>query len=331
MKIQQRKLGDQLVCPIGLGCMSLSRAYGSQPPEDVGKAILHRALDLGYNHLDTARLYGQGHNETLLGEALKGLRGRFFLASKAGIFIDGQGRRVDCRPETLRTACEESLSALQTDHIDLYYMHRHDYDTPLADSVGELSRLIEEGKIGGIGLSEVSADTLRKASAIHPITAVQNEYSLWTRNPEIALLDTCRELGTTLVAFSPLGRGALTASIRDVGELSESDFRSKMPRFLPENWPHNRRLIEKLAALAANEGATPAQLALAWVLSRGEHVVAIPGTSQMRHMEENIARWDWQPASATLSQLDTLINQATVMGHRYSEGMRANIDSEEFA
>lgn len=328
MSNQKRQLGNRTVNPIGLGCMSLSWAYGRQPPDETGKAILHRALDLGYDHLDTARIYGDGHNEALLGEALEGLRQRFFLASKAGII--GKERRVDCRPETLRAAVEDSLRALRTDHIDLYYLHRRDFDTPIEESVGCLADLIAAGKIGAIGLSEVSAGTLRQASAVHPIAAVQNEYSLWTRNPEIAVLDTCRELGTTLVAFSPLGRGALAGGVRDITQLGKGDFRTGMPRFQAENWPTNLALIEQFIAIADDESVSPAQLALAWVLSRGDHVVAIPGTGQMAHMEENIARWDWQPSPATLDKLDSLINQRSVQGHRYGAAMKATIDSEDF-
>lgn len=328
MSHQKRRLGDRLVTPIGLGCMSLSWAYGKQPPDATGKAILHRALDLGYDHLDTARIYGDGHNEQLLGEALQGLRHHVFLASKGGLI--GKERRVDCRPETLRAAVEESLRALRTDHIDLYYMHRRDFVTPIEESVHCLADLIQEGKIGAIGLSEVSADTLRRASAVHPIAAVQNEYSLWTRNPEIAVLDACRELGTTLVAFSPLGRGALTGALQEVIDFGKGDFRSGMPRFQTENWAANQSLIAQFVALARHEGVTPAQLALAWVLSRGDHVIAIPGSGQMAHVEENIARWDWQPSPSTLEKAAALINQDSVHGDRYGSAMKATIDSEDF-
>ncbi len=327
----KRTLGKHSVCPIGLGCMSLSLAYGAQLPDEQGKEILHRALDLGYDHLDTARLYGMGHNETLLGETLRGLRDRFFLASKTGIFVEGNKRWVDCSPKATRAACEESLRLLQTDHIDLYYLHRHDDSIPIEEAIEGMAQLVQEGKIGGIGLSEVSAPTLRRAAAVHPITAVQNEYSLWTRNPEIAVLDACRELGTTFVAFSPLGRGVLANSVQSPEQIGETDFRKTMPRFLPENWGHNYGLICQFNGIAAEQGVSPAQLALAWVLSRGEHVVAIPGTGNMRHLEENIARHDWQPDADVLERLDQLINQQTIHGHRYSEAMRANIDSEDFA
>ncbi len=331
MSIGKRKLGGREVNPVGFGCMSLSFAYGYQPPDEEGTAILHRALDLGYDHLDTARLYGMGHNEELIGKALKGMRERFYLASKTGIFYEDGVRRVDCRPEKLREACEISLKLLQTDHIDLYYLHRHDYDVPIEESVGGLAELIREGKIGGIGLSEVSAGTLRRAAKEHPVAAVQNEYSLWTRNPELGLSEACAELGTTLVAFSPVGRGALANGVRATSELDEKDFRAGMPRFSEENWPHNLGLIDSFNAIAEGQGATPAQLALAWVLSRGDHVVAIPGTGRMAHMEENIARWDWQPPAEVLEELDALINEQTIAGHRYGEAMRANVDTEEYA
>ncbi len=329
--ISSRLLGNRRVCPMGLGCMSLSQAYSPAPADEIGTAILHRALDLGYDHLDTARIYGMGHNEALLGKALKGHRNRFFLASKTGIFADGSRRRIDCRPATIRKACEESLKSLQTDHIDLYYLHRHDYDTPIEESVGTLGDLIREGKIGGVGLSEVSAATLRRAHAEHPVMAVQTEYSLWTRNPELGVLDACKELGTTFVAFSPVGRGVLANNMRDPSTLAAHDFRAGIPRFSAEHWPTNLDLINKFNAIAKQQEVTSAQLALAWVLSRGEHIVAIPGTSRMDHMEENMARWDWLPSAAVLQQLDELINQQTVSGHRYGDAMRTNVDTEEFA
>jgi aryl-alcohol dehydrogenase-like predicted oxidoreductase len=326
-----RSIGGRKVCPVGLGCMSLSWAYGGQPPDDVGAAILHRALELGYNHLDTARIYGAGHNETLIGKTLKGQRSRFYLASKAGIQYNGKQRNVDCSPASLRAACEESLRLLQTDHIDLYYLHRFDYNTPIEESVGALADLVREGKIGGIGLSEMSAPTLRKAAAVHPITAVQNEYSLWSRNSEIAVLQACRELDTTFVAFSPLGRGALANGVRDINALDKDDFRSGMPRFQEENWRRNLELIDQFNAIAEQQGVTPAQLSLAWVLSRGDHIVTIPGTGKMAHMEENIARWDWQPSAEVLNMLDTLINERTVAGDRYGANMKLNVDTEDFS
>lgn len=331
MTITKRPIHGRLTNPVGLGCMSLSWAYGVPPTDEEGAKLLHRALDLGYDHLDTARIYGLGHNETLIGKTLKDNRDKFFLASKTGIIVDGDKRRIDCRPETIRKACEESLALLQTDHIDLYYLHRRDFETPIEDSVGTLADLVKEGKIGSIGLSEMSADTLRKAHAVHPIAAMQTEYSLWTRNPEIAVLEACRALGTCFVAFSPVGRGVLANGVQDVTALNDKDLRRSHPRFSAENWPKNLQLIEAFNAIAKTQGVTPAQLSLAWVLSRGDHIVTIPGTASIPHLEENIARWDWQPDASVINALDTLINERTVSGPRYPDAMQRTIDTEEFA
>lgn len=326
-----RELGGRQVCPVGLGCMSLSFAYGNQPSDEEGAAILHRALEVGYNHLDTARIYGAGHSESLIGKTLKGKRDQYYLASKAGINYSGKNRGVDCSPAVLKAACEESLRCLQTDHIDLYYLHRFDYNTPIEESVSALADLVKEGKIGGIGLSEMSAATLRKAAAVHPITAMQTEYSLWTRNPELGVLQACKELGTAFVAFSPLGRGVLANGVRNPKLLEKKDFRVHMPRFSEENWPKNLELIDQFNAIAKQQGVTPAQLSLAWVLSRDEHIVVIPGTGNMAHMEENIAKQSWQAPAEVLQKLDELINQQTVAGHRYSEQLKLNVDTEEYA
>jgi len=331
MPITTRTIAGRAVNPVGLGCMSLSWAYGTPPSDAEGAELLDRALELGYNHFDTARIYGLGHNETLIGKTLSAKRDRFFLASKTGIVVDGDKRRIDCRPDTIRAALEESLRLLRTDRIDLYYLHRRDFGVPIEESVGALAELVSEGKIGGIGLSEMSADTLRKAAAVHPIAAMQTEYSLMTRNPEIAVLDACGELGTTFVAFSPVARGALAGGLDDTTRLEAKDIRRAMPRFTGENWATNHALIAQFESLAMREGVTPAQLSLAWVLSRGDHVVAIPGTASIVHLEENIARWNWQPSAETLAELDTLINQRTVAGPRYSEAMQRTIDTEDFA
>jgi aryl-alcohol dehydrogenase-like predicted oxidoreductase len=311
--------------------MSLNWGYGVQPTAEYGTRLLHRALDTGYNHLDTARIYGAGRNEALIGEALKGRRDKFFLASKTGIFTDGNKRRIDCRPETIRGAIEDSLKLLQTDHIDLYYLHRRDFDTPIEDSIGELALAIKAGKIGGIGLSEMSADTLRKASAVHPIAAMQTEYSPQTRNPEIAVLDACRELGTSFVAFSPVGRGSLCGMLRDPSALPEGDLRRTWPRFVGENWSRNLAQIDAFGMIARDAGVTAAQLALGWVLAKGDHIVAIPGTASIEHLEENIARSDWRPDAATTARIETLINRDTVAGSRYPVSLQATIDTEEFA
>lgn len=326
-----RTIAGREVNPIGLGCMSLSWAYGTPPSVGNGAKLLHRALDIGYNHLDTARIYGEGKNETLIGETLKGRRNEFFLASKTGIFVEGDKRRIDCRPEMIRGAIEESLRLLQTDHIDLYYLHRRDFGTPIEDSVGELARAVEAGKIGSIGLSEMSAETLRRASAVHPIAAMQTEYSPQTRNPEIGVLEACRELGTTFVAFSPVGRGSLCGTLRDPSSLPDHDIRRTWPRFTGDNWARNIELIDAFATIAADAGVTPAQLALGWVLAKGEHIVAIPGTANIAHLEENIARYDWRPDTAAIARVDTLINERTVAGHRYPDAQQKTIDTEEFA
>jgi len=327
----QRSIAGKPVNPIGLGCMSLSWAYGVPPGEEYGAKLLNRALDAGYNHLDTANIYGLGHNETLLGQALKGRRDEFFLATKMGIVVEGPNRGIDCSPEAIRRNIDGSLGRLQTDRVDLYYMHRFDPKVPIAEMMGAMAELVAEGKIGSVGVSEWSAAHIREAHAVHPIAAVQTEYSLWSRNPEIAVLDTCRELGITFVAFSPVGRGVLANGVRDVDALAEKDLRRTLPRFNAENWPRNLALIDRFNAIAAREGVTPAQLSLAWVLAQGEHVVTIPGTASIPHLEENIARWDWQMSAELAAELDALINRHTVAGPRYSPAMQATIDTEEFA
>jgi aryl-alcohol dehydrogenase-like predicted oxidoreductase len=328
--LNRRTINGRAVNPVGLGCMSLSWAYGIPPSPEDGAKLLHRALDLGYNHLDTARIYGMGKNEELIGRTLKGRRNEFFLASKTGIIIDGEKRRIDCRPETIRAACEESLKLLQTDHIDLYYLHRRDFDTPIEESVGALDELVKAGKIGSIGLSEMSADTLRRASAVHSIAAMQTEYSLWTRNAEIAVLDACRELGTTFVAFSPVGRGVFANGLRETASLSDNDLRRNIPRFNTENWPKNLALVEAFNAIASEYGVTSAQLALGWIQAQGEHIVSIPGTTSISHLEENISRWNWLPPKELVDRLNALINQNTVAGPRYGDAMQKTIDTEEF-
>ncbi|MEL0211139.1 MAG: aldo/keto reductase, partial [Novosphingobium sp.] len=233
-------------------------------------------------------------------------------------------------PDTIRSELEVSLRLLQTDHIDLYYMHRRDFTVPIEDSVGAMADLVKEGKIGGIGLSEMSAETLRKAAAVHPIAAMQTEYSPWTRQAEIAVLEACRDLGTTFVAFSPVARGVLAAGLRDPQALPDGDIRKAMPRFTGENWQKNLALVDAFNAIAAREGVTPAQLSLAWVLSRGDHVVAIPGTGKIAHLEQNIARWDWEIPAAVAAEVDAMINQQTVAGHRYAGAMLPTIDTEDF-
>lgn len=325
-----RMIAGRSLKAVGLGCMNASHAYGLPLSKEEGSRLLNRALDLGYDHLDTARLYGLGRNEELIGESLKGRRKEFFLVSKMGIIIDGDSRRIDCRPESIRSEVEKSLTLLQTDFIDLYYLHRYDPNVPIEESVGTLGDLVKEGKIGAVGLSEMSEATLRKAHAAHPIAALQNEYSLWTRNVEIGSLEACRELGVAMVAFSPVARGALGGQLRDPATLPKGDLRLTHPRFNAENWPKNLKLIDGFNALAQEAGLPPAQLALAWVLSRGDHVHVIPGTTSLAHLEENLAAADIRVPSDILDRAGALINQQTVSGHRYPEAMRKTIDTEDY-
>ena len=317
---------------IGLGCMNLSHGYGSIVPESAALRALDKAFDMGYRHFDTATLYGATANEQVVGRALEGKRKQLFLASKCGMAMDPEsGKRViDGHPATLRKQCEASLARLRTDHLDLYYLHRLDRKVPIEESVGALGRLVEEGKIGGVGLSEVSAVTLRRAVAEYPIAAVQSEYSLWTRNPEIALIDACRELEVALVAFSPLGRGFLTGAIKDPARLEEGDMRRNMPRFSAENYPHNQKLFERLAALAQALNVTPGQLALAWLKAQGEDIIPIPGTRSPDHMRENLAAETLHLDVTTQQQLNAMMTPDQVAGARYSAAQQADIDTEEF-
>lgn len=326
-----RTLCNQTVHPIGLGCMNLSHAYGHPPSESEAAKLLHTALDLGYNHLDTATLYGFGANETLIGNTLKNRRSEYLLASKCGMGgVDGK-RVIDGRPETLVRQADESLKRLQTDVIDLYYLHRWDKNVPIEDSVGALSRLVEQGKIRYIGLSEVSAATLKKAHAVHPIAALQTEYSLWTRNPELGVLQACAQIGAAFVAFSPVARGFLGGNISNPEMLPEKDIRRPMPRFTAVHFPANQALLTPFVELAQQAGCTAAQLALAWVLAQGSHIVAIPGTTDLRHLADNYAAGSLNIAADILAAADKLINQNTVSGTRYPAATQAEIDTEEFA
>ena len=330
--MRSRSLGPFEVSAVGLGCMNLSHAYGTPPAPKDGARLLLQALDLGYTLFDTAALYGFGANETLLGDTLAARRDEFVLASKCGMFRNAEGvREINGRPEMLKRTCEDSLRRLRTDVIDIYYLHRWDKRVPIEDSVGALSDLVAEGKVRTIGLSEVSAQTLRKAHAVHPITALQNEYSLWTRNPEIKVLDACRELGVTLVAFSPLGRGFLSGTLPAEPDFEAKDIRRNMPRFEPENYAANRKLLDGCATLAQAAGCSMAQLALAWVLAQGDDVIPIPGTTRLDHLGENAGADDVRLDAATLAEVDRLINQNTVHGPRYNANTQREIDSEEFA
>lgn len=325
-----RALGPFSVSAIGFGCMSLSHAYGTPPPVEDGAKVVLKAIDLGYTHLDSAMLYGFGANETLLGQVLKHRWHEVVVATKGGMYRDAQGQRhVDGRPEVIVQNCDESLSRLGTETIDLYYLHRRDKKVPIEDSVGALASLVKAGKVKTIGLSEVSAATIRAAHAVHPITAVQTEYSLWTRNPEVAVLDTCKELGVAVVVFSPLARGFLTGKLRSIGHLPPKDIRHNMPRFQPEHLPRNLALLDGLAAIAVQNHCTMAQVALAWVLARGEHIVPIPGTTNIEHLAENAGAIDVHLNEETMAALDALINPRTVSGPRYSEAVQKDIDTEE--
>ena len=332
--MQQRTIGYFSVSAIGLGCMNLSHAYGTPPTVEQGERLLLAALDAGVTLFDTAALYGFGANETLVGKVLSGHRSRFTLASKGGMagvqFDDGIKRVIDGRPETIRKNCEDSLKRLQTDVIDLYYLHRWDKKVPIEDSVGAMAQLVRDGKVRSVGLSEVSATTLRRAHAVHPIAAVQTEYSLWTRNPEIALLQACRELGTALVAFSPLARAFLTGALLDVSTLEPKDIRRGMPRFESVNYAANLTLLPAYLDIAREAGCTPAQLALAWLLHQGEDIIPIPGTTSPGHLADNLASANVALSPATLALLDSLVNQDRVVGERYSAQSQSEVDTEIF-
>jgi aryl-alcohol dehydrogenase-like predicted oxidoreductase len=328
--MQTRTLGPFQVSAIGLGCMNLSHAYGAPATAEQGEAVLLRALDRGVTLFDTAALYGFGANEDLVGRVLSKHRRKFTLASKCGMTgVDGK-RVIDGRPATIKRTCEDALRRLRTEVIDLYYLHRWDKSVPIEDSVGALSDLVREGKIQTVGLSEVSAGTLRKAHAVHPITALQTEYSLWTRNPEIAVLQACKELGTAFVAFSPVGRGYLTGTLQDVTTLDAKDIRRAMPRFTPENYAANVRLLSGYAALAGEAGCSQAQLALAWLLQQGEHIIPIPGTTSLAHLDEDLDAADVRLSPDILARLGALINQHTVTAPRYNSVNQSEVDTEEF-
>ena len=334
--MKNRKLGPFQVSEIGLGCMNLSHAYGPPISEAQAERVLLTALDAGVTLFDTAALYGFSTNETMVGKILKPHRQKFTLASKCGmtgVDVNGDGklvRVIDGRPETIRKTCEEALKRLQTDVIDLYYLHRWDKKVPIEDSVGALSDLVRQGKIQSIGLSEVSASTLRKAHVVHPITAVQTEYSLWTRNPEIAVLQACKELGTAFVAFSPVARGFLCGPL-DIESFDAKDIRKSMPRFTAENYAANFKLFAPYQSLANEVGCSPAQLALAWLLHKAPHIIPIPGTTSVSHLLNDLGAVDVKLNAELIGKLDALINEKTVQGNRYSAQANSEVDTEVFA
>ncbi len=315
---------------MGLGCMSLSHAYGIPPAVDDGVRMLRTAIDEGVRLLDTATLYGGGRNEELVGRAIAGRRDEVVLASKGGMALVDGVKTIDGRPETLREQVDASLGRLGVDHIDLYYLHRWDKTVPIGESVGALAELVAAGKIGAIGLSEVSAERLREALAVAPIAAVQNEYSLWSRNPELGILEATRAAGVALVAFSPVARGFLADAVADPVDLPARDIRRGMPRFQEDHWAANAALLPAWRTLAAEAGVTPAQLALAWLLSRGEHVVPIPGTTSIHHVRENQRAIGMAVDPAILERAGELIDTVTVSGPRYSAINSSEVDGESF-
>ncbi|MDL2363323.1 MAG: aldo/keto reductase [Patescibacteria group bacterium] len=317
--------GDLTVSAIGLGCMGMSEFYGaSNEQEAIG--VINYALDNGVNFLDTADMYGPFTNEKLVGKAIKERRSDVVLATKFGNERnpDGSWVGVNGKPEYVKKACEESLLRLGVDHIDLYYQHRVDPDVPIEDTIGAMSRLVEEGKVRYLGMSEAAAATIRKASKVHKITALQTEYSLWTRDPETEILDTVRELGIGFVAYSPLGRGFLTASFNSPEEIPEDDFRRRNPRFQGDNFYKNMELVEKVKEIAEEKSVKPGQLALAWVLAQGQDIVPIPGTKHLEYLKENIAAASIELTEDDLKRLDEAVPHGAAAGDRYENMSTVN-------
>ncbi|RNM19762.1 aldo/keto reductase [Dickeya undicola] len=330
--MQQRKLGPQgpTVSALGLGCMGMSDFYSTGQDEKEALSTLHRALELGVTLLDTADMYGPHTNETLVGNAIKGKRDQVFLATKFGILRDPANpnlRGVCGRPEYIRQAVEGSLKRLSVEVIDLYYQHRVDPAVPIEESVGALADLVKAGKIRYIGLSEASAATLERAHRVHPITALQSEYSLWTRDVETEILPTCRRLGIGFVPYSPLGRGFLTGAIKQQDDLAADDFRRANPRFSDENFAKNLQLVDKITQLAQEKAVTPSQLALAWVLAQGEHIVPIPGTKRRRYLEENVGALSVLLTARELDDINAIFPPEIAAGARYGQEGMATLDN----
>jgi aryl-alcohol dehydrogenase-like predicted oxidoreductase len=320
--VNKRRLGTQGLetSALGLGCMGMSEFYGTA---DEGEAIatIHRALELGVNFLDTADAYGPFKNERLVGRAIKDRRDEVVLATKFGSVRNEQGERLGIRGdrEYVLAACNASLERLGTEHIDVYYQHRVDPNTPIEETVGAMAELVEQGKVGYLGLSEAAAETIRRAHAVHAISALQSEYSLWTRDVEDEILPTIRELGIGLVAYSPLGRGFLSGRIHSVDDLEASDFRRANPRFQGENFQKNLDLVERVEELAASKGCTAAQIALAWVLAQGEDIVPIPGTTRVKNLEENVSALDVELSDEELQDLEAVFPKGAAAGDRYAD------------
>jgi aryl-alcohol dehydrogenase-like predicted oxidoreductase len=325
--METRRLGHGLeVSAIGLGCMGMSEFYGTADESDA-IATIHRALDLGVTFLDTADMYGPFTNEKLVGRAIAGRRDEVTLATKFGNERreDGSWVGINGAPEYVHAACDASLRRLGVDHIDLYYQHRVDLDTPIEETVGAMKELVDAGKVRHLGLSEAGVDTIRRAAAVHPIAALQSEYSLWTRDPEDEILAATRELGIGFVAYSPLGRGFLTGTIKDRGDLDESDTRrGRFPRFSDENFDRNVELVERVEEIAAEKGVEPGQLALAWVLAQGEDIVPIPGTKRVQYLEQNAAAVEVELTQDDLRRLDEAFPQGAAAGDRYADMSTVN-------
>ena len=328
--MEKRKLGSQglTASQLGLGCMGMSEFYGTQNDEESIKT-LHRSLELGINFWDTADMYGPYKNEELVGTALKGKREQVTLATKFGIIRNAANptqRGFNGKPEYVKQSCEGSLKRLQTDYIDLYYLHRVDKDTPIEETVGAMAELVREGKIKGIGLSEVSAFTLRKAHRTYPITAVQSEYSLWTKDPEDEILPACEELGIAFVPYSPLGRGFLTGQIKTENDFDPTDYRRFSPRFQGENFKKNLELVEKIKHLADKKNCTPSQLALAWVMAQGDYIFPIPGTKRIKYLEENAGAVNIRFTLEELKAIDEIFPKDAAAGLRYPEQMMSSLN-----
>ncbi len=326
--MQQRKLGPLTVSALGLGCMGMTHGYTRTGDEASALATLARAVELGVTLFDTAEIYGPFTNEILVGKGLKPFRDRILIATKFGFRIhagnpnDATAGGTDSRPEHVREVAEASLKRLGVEVIDLFYQHRVDPDVPIEDTVGAMADLVREGKVRALGLSEASAETLRRAHAVHPIAAIQSEYSLWSRDPEEnGVLETCRELGIGFVPFSPLGRGVLTGALKTLEGMAESDFRRTLPRFSAENFDANLALVAELEAMAAKKGVEPGQLALAWVLAQGDFIVPIPGTTKIANLEKNVAAADIRLSPEELATLGDLLSPDKVAGARYPERM----------
>lgn len=325
--MHKRKLGSLETSALGLGCMGMTHAYTPVIDEQASINTLARAVDLGVTLFDTAEVYGPFTNEELVGKGLKPYRDKILIATKFGFTIGDEAKAarpsgVDSRPEHVRSVAEASLKRLGVEVIDLFYQHRVDPEVPIEDTVGAMAELVREGKVRALGLSEASASTLRRAHAVHPIAAIQSEYSLWTRDPEEnGVLDTCRELGIGFVPFSPLGRGALTGALKNLDGLAENDFRRGLPRFQGENFDANLALVQLLEQMAECKGVSAGQLALAWVLAQGDFIVPIPGTTKIANLEKNVAAADIQLSSVELAELGDLLSPSKVKGERYPESM----------